>query len=146
MTDDSKEVNVGGAPPLYATPELLQEAIDKYIATPPTRIAKTKDGEFEIPIITISRLCYELGFSSRQSFYDYEKRAGFSYTIKRARLFIESEYEGNLTSPACTGSIFALKNMGWDDKQLTELSGKGGQPIEWSILPVIPNKTNEKDT
>lgn len=111
-----------GQPPIYKTSEELQKAIDNYIQNPPTRTIKTKDVEYDAPIVTISRLCYELGFASRQSFYDYEEREEFSYTIKRARLFIESEYEANLTSHACTGSIFALKNMGWDDKRQIELS------------------------
>jgi hypothetical protein len=57
-----------------------------------------------------------LGFESRQSFYDYEERGEFSYTIKKARLTIESKYEEKLHEPACTGAIFALKNFGWTDK------------------------------
>jgi hypothetical protein len=125
---------MAGAPQLYKTPKELQKAIDEFIANPPTRTARNKDGEeYEIPIVTISRMCYELGFASRQSFYDYEKRDEFSYTIKRARLYMESEYEANLTSAACTGSIFALKNMGWDDKTQQEISGKDGAPL----VPVL---------
>jgi len=98
---------------LFQTPELLQEAIDKYIKSPPTKTITTDSGTYERPYLTISGLAYQLGFESRQSFYDYENRVGFSYTIKRARLFIEDYYESNLTNQSCTGSIFALKNMGW---------------------------------
>jgi hypothetical protein len=61
--------------------------------------------------------------------YDYEKREEFSYTIKRARVFIENEYEFRLNSGNPTGAIFALKNLGWDDKTQQEISGKDGQPI-----------------
>jgi len=111
-----------GRPPLFKNAKDLQKAIDAYIKKPPTRKIQTKDISYDVPIVTISRLCYELGFESRQSFYDYEEKPEFTYTIKRARLYIESEYEGNLSSPGCTGSIFALKNMGWDDKQHIELS------------------------
>lgn len=74
---------------------------------------------------TISGLCYYLGFESRQSFYDYEKNDEFSYTIKRARLRIETLYEENLQGPACTGSIFALKNFGWVDTQSLDHTSNG---------------------
>ena len=74
---------------------------------------------------TISGLCYYLGFESRQSFYDYEKIDEFSYTIKRARLRIETLYEENLQGPSCTGSIFALKNFGWVDTQSLDHTSNG---------------------
>jgi hypothetical protein len=64
-----------------------------------------------------------LGFDSRQSFYDYEKRDGFSYIIKKARLKVESHYEQCLQYGNVTGAIFPLKNMGWSDKQEIEHSG-----------------------
>lgn len=90
---------------------------------------------------TITRLCYNLGFESRQSFYDYEKREGFSYIVKRLRLWIESGYEEALSNNSPTGAIFALKNMGWKDKSEVEQSGtvtkqiiyeqqSGNHPIE----------------
>jgi len=99
-----------GVHPTYETPELMQEAISDYI--------KTNSGK-----LTITGLAYHLGFESRQSFYDYEKRENFSYTIKRARMFIENEYEKLLISNNTTGAIFALKNFGWTDKQEVDLSG-----------------------
>lgn len=73
--------------------------------------------------VTITGLCIFLGFDSRQSFYDQEKREDFSYPIKKLRMMVENSYEQGLRSQACTGSIFALKNMGWKDKTETELSG-----------------------
>jgi len=72
---------------------------------------------------TITGLAYHLGFESRQSFYDYEEKTEFTYTIKRARLRIEMIYEERLQEQTCTGSIFALKNMGWKDKNETEYTG-----------------------
>lgn len=68
----------------------------------------------ETPAIT--GLALFLGFESRQSIYDYEKKGTFSYTIKRARLKIELSYEQALLSRNSTGAIFALKNFGWTDK------------------------------
>lgn len=105
--------------PKYETPEKLQEAINSYQAE---CLAEDRP-------LTISGLAYHLGFESRQSFYDYEKREAFSYTIKRARLFIENSYEERLSGNNATGSIFALKNFGWKDKQETELSTKDDKPI-----------------
>ena len=59
--------------------------------------------------------------------YDYEEKSQFSYTIKRARTFIECEYEKMLHNGQCTGAIFALKNMGWKDKTEQEITGSGVQ-------------------
>lgn len=70
---------------------------------------------------TITGLAFFLGFESRQSFYDYEKREIYSYTVKRNRLRIESEYESRLSMHNPTGAIFALKNLGWSDRQETHL-------------------------
>jgi len=99
-----------GRPPKYKTAEELQKKIDEYFE------AHDK--------YTISGLAYNLGFDGRQSFYDYEKKDEFSYTIKRARLRIEMYYEELLTKGGgISGSIiFALKNFGWTDKQEIEHS------------------------
>jgi DnaJ-class molecular chaperone len=35
----------------------------------------------------------------------------------KASKFVESNYESNLQTNHATGSIFALKNMGWKDNQ-----------------------------
>ena len=86
---------------------------------------------------TISGLCYYLGFDSRQSFYDYEKREEFSYTIKRARLRIEMAYEDRLHSSTPAGAIFALKNFGWSDKTEVEHSGSIG--VRESIRDSLPD-------
>jgi len=107
----------GGRPLAFETPEELQEAVDAYFDSPPTRTISANGGTVDIPIVTMSGLANHLGFADRQSLYDYEKRKEFSCIIKRARLRVEMEYEGNLHFPGCTGSIFALKNMGWQDKQ-----------------------------
>jgi len=111
-----------GRPPLFNSPDELQNAIDMYfsegIKKKTVIIGKAPNQtEVIIPIPTITGLCNYLGFDSRQSFYDYEDRTEFSYTIKRARLFIEQEYEEMLAIGNTTGAIFALKNFGWVDRQ-----------------------------
>lgn len=110
-----------GAPQKYSSPKELSEKIDDYFKNG-VREKKvvvghgpTKRTEM-IPVPTITGLAIHLGFASRQSMYDYEKMPEFSYTIKRARLFIEREYEEMLQVGNTTGAIFALKNLGWQDK------------------------------
>ena len=95
---------------LYETPHQLQVKITEYIK----KFENPSDGD-KPP--TITGMALHLGFCSRQSFYDYEKRGGFSYIIKAARSFMEQKHEENLFNPACTGSIFWLKNAEWSDKQ-----------------------------
>lgn len=62
-------------------------------------------------------LALHLGFSSRDSLNDYGKKPGFSDSVKKALLRIESKYEkAAFTARNAAGPIFALKNFGWKDK------------------------------
>ncbi len=97
--------NKGGRPGLYRTEKALEKKIEKY-----EQYCKREE-----IYPTISGLCHYLGFASRQSFYDLEKDDRFSYTIKRARLWIESIYEQGLHRKSSAGCQFALKNFGWKD-------------------------------
>ena len=109
-----------GRPPVFKTPVELAEKIDSYINDcPDTKTCYSSDGvEYEKKIPTISGMAFFLGFESRQSMYDYEKKGdGFSYIIKRARLWLERHYEQSSQGNSPTGPIFVLKNMGWSDKQ-----------------------------
>lgn len=115
-----------GRPPKFETPEQLQKAIDNYF--------KSLTDE-DKP--TITGLCIHTGFASRQSFYDMEKRDGFAYTIKKARLFIEHEYEQMLRSGNTVGAIFALKNFGWVDRQTLDISADSQLQ---AILKALPEK------
>lgn len=100
----------------------MQIAIDKYF-NGEMRLRQVIVGKepnqqvIEVPVPTITGLCIYLGFESRQSFYKYEDDPEFCYTIKKARTFIEREYEEMLIAGNTTGAIFALKNFGWTDKQ-----------------------------
>lgn len=106
-----------GQPRKFKTPEEMQEAISEYFANPPRKSFINKEGqEVMVPFLSITGLCLALGFESRQSFYDYEKLEDYSYTIKKARMLIENEYEFQLQKGNTTGAIFALKNFGWKDK------------------------------
>lgn len=126
---------MAGRPPTFENDKQLQEAIDDYfnngVAKRQVVIGKVPNQQvIEIQIPTITGLCYYIGFESRQSFYDYELKPEFTYTVKRARLFIEKEYEEQLTSGNTVGAIFALKNMGWRDKH--EIEGSGGFAITFN--------------
>ena len=145
MKKDAEYKDFGGRPPIYETPGAIQEAIDSYFNDGVT-IRKVIVGSgtnkqlVEIPVPTITGLSYYLGFESRQSFYDYEERDGFSYTIKRARLFIEKEYEEQLNAGNTIGAIFALKNMGWLDSVQSKVdvtsNGKELQGPTFNFMPL----------
>ncbi|NQV14689.1 hypothetical protein HQ531_04460 [bacterium] len=110
-----------GAPPKYKNAEELQQQITAYfdggMRTRKVLVGRKPNQELiEMPIPTITGLVIFIGYESRQSFYDLEKREGFSYTVKKARTFIEREYE-ELLQLGSTAAIFALKNFGWHDKQ-----------------------------
>lgn len=107
---------------MFDNPEDLQEAISEYFNKGVKKrkmvVGKGKNAKtISIPCPTITGLAHYLGFESRQSFYDYGNKPDFTYTVKRAHLFIEVEYEEQLTYGNTVGAIFALKNMGWADKQ-----------------------------
>lgn len=128
-----------GRPALFSTVQELEDLIEdyfKYIQGAFTWEAKTDEKGIEKDVKVYERdaeypsltgLALFLGFESRQSVYDYEKKnTDFSYAIKRARLRVEASYEQALFSRASTGAIFALKNLGWSDKQEVDHSSSDG--------------------
>ena len=122
-------IMAGGRPPKYKTAEELQEKIQEYFDD----IAARKDR------ITITGLCLWLGFESRQAFYHLENNEKFCYTIKKARMAIESHYEKLLQGNSVTGAIFALKNFGWIDKQHVE------QTIKDDRVRIVVTSNQEAD-
>lgn len=128
-----------GRPPAFETAESLQEKIDEYFQDGVT-IKKVVIGKapnnytIDVPVPTISGLAYYIGFESRQSFYDYEAKPEFTYTVKKTRLFIEQHYEEMLQTGNTVGAIFALKNFGWKDKQEIDQKTEHSGGIEIKIL------------
>ena len=105
---------MSGRPLLFETPEELEYQIMGYIQ------------DEKKP--TLAGLAYHLGID-RHTLYNYKDRPEFFHIIKKATDYVEYKYEERLiyeTNP--TGVIFALKNMGWKDKQevdqKTEHSGE----------------------
>ena len=125
--NEVKSNNIVGRPPLYKTAEELQKKISQYFKSGvKKKVSWQGDKKIIIPIPTITGLILYCGFCNRASFYDLEKNPLFTHTIKKARSFIEKEYEELLHSGSCTGAIFALKNFGWIDKSEVEHTGAIG--------------------
>lgn len=104
-----------GRPPIYQTADEIQPKIDAWLES-------VKEGETP----TVTGLCLALGFESKDTLYAYREKPEFSYPIKRCLLVVENGYESALRQNNATGSIFALKNMGWKDKTEQDLKVEGG--------------------
>lgn len=130
-----------GRPLKFKTAKAMQRAIDSYFelikGVSRMEDAFDKEGKPYQKIVwevfpeppTITGLALHLGFESRQSILDYEKRGDFSCTVKTARLRVEHAYEKHLASgDSPTGAIFALKNFGWSDRQELDHT-TGGEKI-----------------
>lgn len=130
-------------PPLFQSVEELEKMIDQYFIdwhrTKKVLVKTGKDEYKEVdkPMITMTGLALYLWFASRQSLYDYENDKRYSYTIKRARTFIEREYE-EMLQMWLTNAIFALKNLWWKDKHETELSW-------WLVAKVVALPERNRD-
>lgn len=125
--------NAGGRPPVFESPQELEKAVIRYFERCEEKTIKA----------TITGMTLFLGFSSRSSLDDYEKRSDeFSYIIKRAKLAVENSYELS----GGTIDIFALKNMGWKDKSehgFTDSEGKDISPVKIYIPDNGRDKTTE---
>ena len=130
-----------GRPPRFKTNEELEERINEYFEL----LDESKETKKEKGVYTIHRdvtptitgLCIYLGFVDRQSFYDYAKKDEFSCTLKNARTAIENHYEQSLANGSPTGAIFALKNFGWQDKQVIE---EKSERTTQTIVNIIEDK------
>lgn len=108
-----------GRPLKVESPERMDELITEYIAM------RTQAEE----PITLTGALNHMGLYSRASLAEYEGRDGFSEPIRRLRGLVADAYEKRLHGNSPTGAIFALKNMGWSDKQELEHSAKGDKPV-----------------
>ena len=97
-----------GRPRKYKTVDEMQKAIDSYF------LEAKKEEEY----LTITGLALALGFCTRHALLTYEGYSKeFYVAIKTAKLRIENSYEKGLRDKNVAGSIFALKNFNWHDKQ-----------------------------
>lgn len=103
---------MAGRPLKFETVEILQERMDDYFNTTP------KD-EW-----TITGLALHLD-TSRETLMNYEKREPYFDTVKKGKDMVEHSYEIDLKKKGHTGSIFALKNFDWKDRNETDITTKG---------------------
>lgn len=87
----------------------------------PAKRAGDAPEEHRIPVreaepATLLALVFHLGFNSRDDFEALESKGRYSAILKRARLRVEAAYEKRLLQASPTGAMFALKNMGWNEK------------------------------
>ena len=136
-------------PPKYLSVEDLENRINQYFnwwCKTKTIYIKTGKDEYEPieqPIPTISWLALFLWFVNRASMYDYQDKPEYTNTIKRARAFMEQEYEEQLRFNP-TWAIFALKNFGRTDKQTMEIWWHNGAPIQMiDLSSKTPKKLDE---
>jgi len=114
------------APHPKYTPDEIDAKVDEYFASHPDKP-------------TVTGLALFLGFESRQSLYDYQKRDESSYRVKRAISRIEEVHEQRLYEAQATGSIFWLKNRGWSDKSEIDHTTKGDK----LPMPIWVGKADE---
>lgn len=119
--------NNGGKPPKYSNANQLHEKCSEYFL----------ECEVNNEKATITGLALFLGFESRQSLYDYKEKKEYSYILKRATLAVENSYE----TSGSAFDIFALKNMGWKDKNEVDHTSNG-ESI--NITPIEFVKTKDK--
>ena len=106
-TDDEKpkrKIHIPGSAPRIPDADTLARLASDYFNSTP-------ENEW-----TITGLVMHLGFVSRQSFYDYEKREKYRDVIRMIRTAIESSYEKDLKTgnyKSAAGPIFALKQFKW---------------------------------
>jgi hypothetical protein len=106
---------------------------------------KIWDREPEPP--TLTGLAFFLGFNSMEAFEDYERNGRFAPVLKRGRLRIEAWYEKKLHQQSPAGAVFALKNMGWNEKREDRTIGQHDfKSIKIEIIDAGPNLAgNEKE-
>jgi hypothetical protein len=138
-----------GSPAFYNNPDDMAKEIDEYfeyikgeVGERETTIGKRKVKEKyyirEPEPATITGLCLYLGFATLQSLDDYCKKGPkFAEYIKRGKTRVANRYERNLSGDKPTGSIFALKNMGWKDNNFM---GEDGELTVIGFQYIVPQK------
>lgn len=113
-----------GQPPRYETAADLELKVEEYFSSlidDEIALGKTK-------VPTMAGLAFFLGFKTRQSMYDMEKRGkDFAFVVQRARLAIEAGVEQLLIREGKAGQIFWLKNHSdYVDRVETDNTHHGG--------------------
>ena len=122
-----------GRPLKFATVEDLDSAIDAYFGS-------TQKEEW-----TWTGLALYLD-TNRQTLLNYSERPEFVDSIKKGLARVENGYEIDLKKHGRSGTIFALKNFDWKDKQETDITSKGEQ-LQPVLVKFIDGKPdNNRDS
>lgn len=117
MTNDVQK-NKGGRPRKIATPEEFERLAKQYF-----NLCDDREENY-----LVTGLALALGLCSRSELFTYQNYEGFEQVVQWARSKVESAYEKNLSRKdlKATGSIFALKNMGWRDERHVDVTSTDG--------------------
>ena len=102
-----------GRPRIIGSPEEFEKRANAYFS-------KCEEGDEPV---TVTGLALAVGLSSRDGLVECGKRPEFADAVKRAKARVERAYERRLSGNSPAGAIFALKNMGWSDRQDIAMSG-----------------------
>jgi hypothetical protein len=110
----------------FETVEILENKINDYFESTPKE-------EWTITGLALALDTY------RQTLINYQGRDEFVDTIKKAKQKVENSYELDLKKHGRAGTIFALKNFDWKDRQETDITS-GGRGITPIIGMIIQNE------
>jgi len=115
QTKRKKKVRKTGRPRKIQSPAEFDRLVKEYVK----RCESGKEP------VTMTGMALALGFTSREAFDTYAEYEGFSDSVKAAKLLVENAYEKRLHGQNnVAGAIFALKNMGWRDRQDLDVTSR----------------------
>lgn len=116
-----------GRPRIISSPEEMDRLVEEYVEA---------CRQVDEPL-TLTGLILSIGLSGRSALDNYGGREGFLHSVKRAKTLVAYGYEVDLRRkgqhPA--GPIFALKNLGWADRQELAVSGGLTNKVDIASLP-----------
>ncbi len=115
---------MAGRPAKYNNAEELEVAIEDYFNPIAEDTSLGINIKIERQKVTVSGLAYHLGFTDRQSLYDYGEKDEFSCIIKRARL------------RSTTGTPNTLQNLVKSHFSLSIIFKSAGEPPK-AVYPIL---------
>ena len=76
--------------------------------------------------------------TTKETLREYKEREEFVVPLKKASLKVENGYETDLKKHGRSGTIFALKNFDWKDKNETDITTQGDK-IQSGVI-VLPQR------
>lgn len=120
----------------YSSPAILREMVNSYF---------DECDALDVPY-TVSGLCLSVGYS-RERLLTTSADNELGDVISQAKLLIEQQIEYRLSKDdKPQGLVFALKNMGWTDRQQLDLGApalQDGSQTKYTIEVVKPDGKKE---